>query len=78
MDEDRWVIQMKESLDVLQEGDEENDKELCVSVFDVPKELFAEKPEAYIPQSISIGPYHHWRSELYLMERYKLTAACRF
>jgi hypothetical protein len=47
-------------------------------VFNVPKELLALKPEAYIPQSVSIGPYHHWRSELYDMERYKLAAARRF
>ena len=54
--ENGWVVQIKESLDVLQEEDEDNDKELCVSVFDVPKEFFAEKPEAYIPQSVSITP----------------------
>jgi hypothetical protein len=47
-------------------------------VFNVPKELLALKPEAYIPQSVSIGPYHHKRSELYEMERYKLAAVDRF
>ncbi|GLJ35888.1 hypothetical protein SUGI_0720200 [Cryptomeria japonica] len=44
----------------------------------VPKELLAVKPEAYIPQCVSIGPYHQWRSELYQTERYKVAAARRF
>eukprot|EP01018_Ginkgo_biloba_P030079 Gb_36957 [translate_table: standard] len=69
-DEKLWVIQIKESM-------EEEEKELSISVFNVPKELQAAKPEAYIPQAVSIGPYHHWRSELYEMERYKLAAARR-
>lgn len=76
IDENGWVIQIKGSLDLQQE--EEEVKESCMSVFNVPKELLAVKPEAYTPQSISIGPYHHWRSELYDMERYKLAAARRF
>lgn len=44
----------------------------------MPKELLAVKPEAYIPQCVSIGPYHQWRSELYQTERYKVAAARRF
>ncbi|KAK1272164.1 putative UPF0481 protein [Acorus gramineus] len=37
----------------------------------------ATKPEAYIPQQVSIGPYHQHQLELYEMERYKLYAARR-
>jgi hypothetical protein len=77
MNEDSWVTQVKECLDVLEE-EEQKVKEWRASVFNVPKELMADKPEAYIPQSVSIGPYHHWRSEIYDMERYKLAAAYRF
>jgi hypothetical protein len=77
MNEDSWVIQVKECLDVLEE-EEQKVKEWRASVFNVPKELMADNPEAYIPQSVSIGPYHHWRSEIYDMERYKLAAAYRF
>lgn len=77
IDENDWLIQVKESLDILQEGKEDGE-EFSVSIFNVPKELLAQKPEAYTPQSVSIGPYHHWRSELYDMERYKLAAARRF
>eukprot|EP00253_Pinus_taeda_P005237 PITA_05237 len=52
IDKDSWVIQIKESLDALQE-EEENVKGFCVSVFNVPKELLVDKPEAHIPQMIS-------------------------
>nr|XP_027083820.1 putative UPF0481 protein At3g02645 [Coffea arabica] len=45
-----------------------------VSVFEVPKTLSLKKPEAYTPQLIAMGPYHHLRPELYQMERYKLAA----
>ncbi|KAL3535945.1 hypothetical protein ACH5RR_004406 [Cinchona calisaya] len=45
-----------------------------VSVFAIPKTLSLQKPEAYTPQLIALGPYHHLRPELYQMERYKLAA----
>lgn len=77
MGENVWAIQIKKCLDVLHQQEMEDD-ELCASVFNVPKELLAMRPEAYIPQSISIGPYHRCRSELHDMDRYKLAAARRF
>ncbi|CAI9100927.1 OLC1v1038118C1 [Oldenlandia corymbosa var. corymbosa] len=45
-----------------------------VCVFEVPKTVSVQKPEAYTPQLIALGPYHHLRPELYQMERYKLAA----
>ncbi|KAG9453707.1 hypothetical protein H6P81_006611 [Aristolochia fimbriata] len=75
-DEDRWVIQIRRSLEKEDiEDDDEEDNEVAVSIFDVPKTLMANKPEAYVPQQVVIGPYHHWRPELYDMEQYKLSAA---
>ncbi|XP_040380801.1 putative UPF0481 protein At3g02645 [Oryza brachyantha] len=75
-DELRWVIQIRHSL---QEdgGEDDDDNGIPVSVFNVPKQLQVHKPEAYVPQFIALGPYHHWRPELYEMERYKLAAARR-
>ncbi|KAL2929876.1 hypothetical protein RDABS01_035286 [Bienertia sinuspersici] len=32
------------------------------------------KPEAYTPPYIGLGPYHHWREDLYEMEPYKVLA----
>ncbi|KAM3194878.1 hypothetical protein ACQJBY_071113 [Aegilops geniculata] len=74
-DELRWVVQIRESL--TEDGDDEDDNGIPVSVFNVPKQLLVHKPEAYVPQFIALGPYHHWRPELYEMERYKLAAARR-
>ena len=76
IDEDGWVIQIKEGLDLLQKQEEE--EEMCASIFNVPKQLMQTKPQSYSPHSVSIGPYHRWRSELYAMERYKLAAIHRF
>ncbi|GMP60337.1 hypothetical protein CsSME_00023240 [Camellia sinensis var. sinensis] len=59
--EQRWISQI----------------DLPVSIFRVPTTISAFKPEAYIPQLMGLGPYHHFRSELYEMERYKLAAASR-
>ncbi|KAG6499943.1 putative UPF0481 protein At3g02645 [Zingiber officinale] len=73
-DELRWVIQIRHSLE---DVDDSDDVGIPVSVFNVPKSLQVTKPEAYIPQLIALGPYHHWRPELYEMERYKLAAVRR-
>ncbi|TVU02340.1 hypothetical protein EJB05_52191, partial [Eragrostis curvula] len=77
-DEVRWVVQIRSSLqEDAATGDEDDDNGIPVSVFNVPKPLQVHKPEAYTPQLIALGPYHHWRPELYEMERYKLAAARR-
>lgn len=73
--ENRWVIQIRRTLE--EELEEENN-EIPVSIFSVPKTLIASNhPESYTPQQVALGPYHHWRPELYEMERYKLSAARR-
>ncbi|GLJ35890.1 hypothetical protein SUGI_0720220 [Cryptomeria japonica] len=76
VNQSRWVISIKGSLYINYE--KEDGKEFYIAMFNVPKELLAVKPEAYIPQRISIGPYHQCRSELYEMERYKVAATRRF
>ncbi|XP_066372848.1 putative UPF0481 protein At3g02645 [Miscanthus floridulus] len=76
-DEVRWVVQIRQSLEEDAPGDDDDDTGIPVSVFNVPKPLQVHKPEAYTPQFIALGPYHHWRPELYEMERYKLAATRR-
>ncbi|XP_039115423.1 putative UPF0481 protein At3g02645 [Dioscorea cayenensis subsp. rotundata] len=72
-DELRWVIQIRRHL----EESTEDDHDIPVTIFSVPKALRVSKPEAFVPQLIALGPYHHWQPELYEMERYKLSAAKR-
>ncbi|XP_057968431.1 putative UPF0481 protein At3g02645 [Malania oleifera] len=72
-DEHRWVIQIRRTLD--EELEDETD--IPVSIFNVPKTLLCSNPDSYTPQQVALGPYHHWRPELYEMERYKLAAAKR-
>ncbi|KAI4355790.1 hypothetical protein L6164_004530 [Bauhinia variegata] len=73
-DELRWVIQIRRTL----EEELEEDYEAPVSISNVPKILMASDPDSYVPQQVSIGPYHYWRPELYEMERYKVSAAKRY
>ncbi|TYH70657.1 hypothetical protein ES332_D05G131700v1 [Gossypium tomentosum] len=72
-DENRWVIKIRRTLEV----ELEDDHEIPVSIFNVPKTLFSSDPDSYTPQLVAIGPYHYWRPELYEMERYKIDAAKR-
>ncbi|DAD49778.1 TPA_asm: hypothetical protein HUJ06_032019 [Nelumbo nucifera] len=68
--DERWVIQIRQILD----EDVEDESGIPVCIFNVPKTLISTNPEAYVPQLVALGPYHHWRPELYEMERYKLAA----
>ncbi|KAD1345615.1 hypothetical protein E3N88_42985 [Mikania micrantha] len=74
VDEDEWVGSMRKS--ICEQDDEEIGK-IPVCIFTVPKVLLATDPESYIPQQVALGPFHHWRPEVYDMQRYKLAAARR-
>ncbi|KAH7547445.1 hypothetical protein FEM48_Zijuj01G0310700 [Ziziphus jujuba var. spinosa] len=70
-DERQWVIHIRRTL----EEELEDDGEVPVCIFNVPKILMANDPDSYTPQQLAIGPYHCWSPELYEMERYKISAA---
>ncbi|KAE8735675.1 putative UPF0481 protein [Hibiscus syriacus] len=74
-DELRWLINIRRSL--AEELEEEEEIEVPVSIFNVPKALMLTDPESYVPQLVALGPYHYWRPELHEMETYKLAAAKR-
>ncbi|XP_057538585.1 putative UPF0481 protein At3g02645 [Amaranthus tricolor] len=74
-DSSSWVIHIKsffEEQEVEDDIDNVDENNINVCVYNVPKSLRALKPEAYSPQIIALGPYHHWREDLYEMERFKL------
>ncbi|KAH9624011.1 hypothetical protein KSS87_012333 [Heliosperma pusillum] len=66
-----WIIEVKQVLEDI--TDEGLDRPPCV--FTVPKTLKYVRPEAYEPQLLALGPYHHWRDDLYEMERLKVLTA---
>ncbi|KAL1551343.1 putative UPF0481 protein [Salvia divinorum] len=72
-DEGLWVAKVRKILE--EEFDEAI--EIPVTIFGVPKPLMMYDPDSYIPQQVSMGPYHRLRVELYGMERYKVAAAKR-
>lgn len=72
-DEARWIVRIRRIFD--EEIEVSEDQPICV--FDVPKPLLITKPEAYVPQLVALGPYHHCREEICDMERYKLSLAKR-
>ncbi|KAJ8755479.1 hypothetical protein K2173_019277 [Erythroxylum novogranatense] len=72
-DEHRWLSGIQQTM----EEELENDHAFPVSIFNVPKTLMACDPASYTPQLVAIGPYHYWSTELYEMERYKISAAKR-
>lgn len=69
--EENWRNRINKIL----ECDLENDSEMPITIFRVPNSLVAAKPEAYSPQVIALGPYHHLQPELHEMERYKVAAS---
>ncbi|CAJ1952387.1 unnamed protein product [Sphenostylis stenocarpa] len=71
-DEDNWVIQINQ---LVSETNLSILNKMPVCIYQVPKSLSSAKPEAFAPQLIAIGPYTHFRPELYPMERFKVFAA---
>ncbi|XP_021757508.1 putative UPF0481 protein At3g02645 [Chenopodium quinoa] len=79
-DSSSWVIQIRsffKERELEEEEDDDIGNTTNVCVYNVPKSLRAFKPNAYSPHIIALGPYHHWREDLYVMERYKLLCSKR-
>ncbi|KAI6678174.1 hypothetical protein NL676_038970 [Syzygium grande] len=71
LSEEQWVKHIRDALD------HGIDMDNLVSVHCVPESISSTKPEAYIPLHVALGPYHHFRPQLYQMENPKLAAARR-
>ncbi|XP_076918020.1 putative UPF0481 protein At3g02645 [Bidens hawaiensis] len=69
--EQQWVDQISKNFED-EGGDDISDIPVCV--FSVPEATSRFKPEAYVPLAIALGPYHHFETRLYQMERFKVAA----
>ncbi|KAL0427287.1 UNVERIFIED_CONTAM: hypothetical protein Slati_2903500 [Sesamum latifolium] len=74
--EKRWVLEMDKNFPPEHIVDIDFQTPFCV--FRVPESLSETKPEAYAPQQIGLGPYHHLRPEFYMMQKEKLAAVRKF
>ncbi|XP_061946930.1 putative UPF0481 protein At3g02645 [Populus nigra] len=72
-DELQWVNTIRRTI----EDEVEDDSNIPICIFNVPKALMSSDPDSYTPQQLSLGPYHYSRLELHEMDRYKLSAAKR-
>ncbi|KAF2320966.1 hypothetical protein GH714_032243 [Hevea brasiliensis] len=68
--EENWISKIKGILNKEQLGHEIDNPTNCI--FQVPKSVSSIKPEAFIPQRIALGPYHHFRPKFYKMQKCKL------
>ncbi|PIN20326.1 hypothetical protein CDL12_07006 [Handroanthus impetiginosus] len=74
--EKRWVLSMNKNFPQQHIVDIDFPTPPCVTT--VPKSLTEEKAEAYAPQNLGLGPYHHLRPEIYTMQSQKLAAIRKF
>lgn len=68
--EENWIIMMKMLLNKEELVCDIDNPPYCISK--APKAIRSIKEEAVVPQRIAIGPYHHFKSNLYKMEKCKL------
>ncbi|CDP20781.1 unnamed protein product [Coffea canephora] len=68
--EQRWTDQLNEHFIIYIDNH--------ASIFRVPKKVCDTKPEAYAPQQIGLGAYHHLRPDLDEMEIRKLEAVKKY
>ncbi|KAK7391823.1 hypothetical protein VNO78_20246 [Psophocarpus tetragonolobus] len=71
-----WVITIRGSIEKVWATELDLEDSHTVCICQVPESLSGSKREAFIPQFVGIGPYHHSRKGLF-KEKHKLAAAKR-
>ncbi|KAL5058394.1 hypothetical protein RYX36_029998 [Vicia faba] len=73
--DEKWVIDICKNL--LHEVEQNTHDEIIVSVSQVPKSLRSSNPEAFTPQFVGLGPYHHYKPDLIMNDKLKLGSSKR-
>ncbi|CAI8613008.1 unnamed protein product [Vicia faba] len=73
--DEKWVIDICKNL--LHEVEQNTHDEIIVSVSQVPKSLRSSNPEAFTPQFVGLGPYHHHKPDLIMNDKLKLGSSKR-
>ncbi|KAI3750892.1 hypothetical protein L2E82_21788 [Cichorium intybus] len=68
----QWLIDIPQTLESLVSSD----TTLPICIFKLHETRTSEKPDAYVPQHIGLGPIHHFRTDIYnKQEKLKLVTA---
>ncbi|XP_065853466.1 UPF0481 protein At3g47200-like [Euphorbia lathyris] len=78
MAENNWVIEMSKKLENMPDTSSEAERWKKRSIYKVPSCVTNLNKKAYIPQSVSFGPYHHGQYHLQSMEEHKQRALLHF
>ncbi|CAH9129829.1 unnamed protein product [Cuscuta epithymum] len=78
IDEGRWVRQGRRSLESEHILRQVAYIDFIPTIFQVPKTLKERKPDAYTPQTLGLGPYHHLRPDLHRTHQKKLAQISLF
>ncbi|XP_022156853.1 putative UPF0481 protein At3g02645 [Momordica charantia] len=72
LEKSQWVVKINELID----GKAlDGASQTPISVFQLPASVHDGRPEAFLPRRVAVGPYHHFRPELYKMDLFKLGKA---
>ncbi|KAK8510628.1 hypothetical protein V6N13_110134 [Hibiscus sabdariffa] len=74
--ESEWIISIKEKLEQARQDDAAGSWER-LSIYRVPHYLREDDIKSYVPQFVSLGPYHHGKKHLRQMDQHKWSSLHR-
>ncbi|KAK6286590.1 hypothetical protein POUND7_012769 [Theobroma cacao] len=78
MDQANWVIEFNGKLESMADAETEKEHWMKRSIYRIPACITDLNKKAYMPQVVSLGPYHHGEVHLIPMEEHKQRALLHF
>ncbi|XP_022156854.1 putative UPF0481 protein At3g02645 [Momordica charantia] len=75
LEKSQWVLQMNQINELIGENALDAASKTPISVFQLPDSVRDAHPEVYLPRRVAVGPYHHFRPDLFKMDLFKLGKA---